>query len=597
MTSTAHDGIPAPGAPSVLCGRTTGLPEGTLVDLVAAHVRRRPDAPAILGDGPTQSYEELWRYAGRMAAALSEAGVTEGDQVAIWATRTAPVVAAALGVMAIGASYMPIDPTYPAARVRRILEVGRPRAMVSADPNSLAGSLPRGVGTIDIHSGPRDGARLEPSARHEHVAYTVFTSGSTGQPKGVLVAHRSLVNYLGWAQELTEFGEDDATPLFASLGFDHAVTCLWLPLAVGGSVQLVPDSWDPRPWLAPRERPFAFVKITPSHVRLFERIARPDYRAITRTVMFGGERLDAALVGSLGERLDGVHLLDHYGPTEATVGCTAYRFERSDIPAEGSLPIGVPVWNSRAYLLDDDLRPVALGEEGELVLGGECVAVGYLGGDEEDKRRFLDEASISGAAGYLDAGAGAHGGARAYRTGDRCMIREDGQLHYLGRLDEQVKVRGFRIEIHEVRDLAESVQGVAQAAATLSQRGLGGLELFVVPDGLAPAPAPAPVPVPDPAGLVAKVLERLREELPAAAVPERVFVVPNLVVNAHGKWDPDATRQLAEATRQVAGAGETGEGAVAGETGEGAVAGETGEAQAAGEADVAGDAGEEGSGS
>ena len=548
MTSTPHDGSPAQGAPSILCGRTAGLPEGTLVDLVAAHVRDRPDAPAVLGDGPTQCYAELWQHAARTAAALAEVGVTEGDQVAIWATRTAPVVAAALAVMALGAAYMPIDPTYPAARVRRILEVGRPKAMVSAEPNSLAGSLPQGVATIDIHSGPRDGTALAPVARHDHIAYTVFTSGSTGQPKGVLVAHRSLVNYLGWAQELTDFGEDDATPCFASLGFDHAVTCLWLPLAVGGSVQLVPDSWDPRPWIAARDRPFAFVKITPSHVRLFERIARPDYRAITRTVMFGGERLDAALVASLGDRLEGVHLLDHYGPTEATVGCTAYRFERSSVPAEGSLPIGVPVWNSRAYLLDEDLCPVPVGEEGELVVGGECVAVGYLGGDEEDKRRFLDEASITGAASMPGTasfpgtasmpGTAGRGGSRAYRTGDRCVIREDGQLHYLGRLDEQVKVRGFRIEIHEVRDLAESVHGVAHAAATVSQKGLGGLELFVVPEGEAASE------------LVAQVLERLRAELPAAAVPERVFVVPNLVVNAHGKWDPEATRRLAETGRE-----------------------------------------------
>jgi D-alanine--poly(phosphoribitol) ligase subunit 1 len=526
MTSTPHDGSPTGGAPSVLSGRTAELPAGTLVDLVAGHARNRPDAPAIVGDGRTQTYAELWQHAGRMASALVDAGVNEGDQVAIWATRTAPVVAAALAVMSLGAAYVPIDPTYPAARVRRILEVGRPKVMVSAEPNSLAGSLPRGVATVDTHAGPQDGSEPKPVARQDHVAYTVFTSGSTGQPKGVLVAHRSLVNYLGWAQELTAFTDADSTPCFASLGFDHAVTCLWLPLMFGGSVQLVPDSWDPRPWLAPRERPFAFVKITPSHVRLFERIARPDYRAITRTVMFGGERLDAALVASLGERLEGVHLLDHYGPTEATVGCTAYRFERTSLPAEGALPIGVPVWNSRAYLVDDDLQPVPLGEEGELVLGGECVAAGYLGGDAEDQARFLDEDAI--------AGSGVPGGSRAYRTGDRCVIREDGQLHYLGRLDEQVKVRGFRIEIHEVRDLAESVDGVAHAAAAVSQRGLGGLELFVVPEGEVGT------------NLVARVLERLRGELPAAAVPERVFVVRSLVVNAHGKWDADATRQLAE---------------------------------------------------
>lgn len=530
MTSTnVHDARSTGGeAPSVLAGRTAELPAATLVDAVAAQVQARPDAAAVEGDGPTQTYAELWQHAARTAEALTDAGVGAGDQVAIWATRTSSVVAAALGTMALGAAYVPIDPTYPAARVRRILEVGKPKVMVCADPNALAGSLPRGVATVDTHAGPREGAALTPVAAPDQIAYTVFTTGSTGLPKGVLVGHRALVNYLGWAQELTGFGEGDATPCFASLGFDHAVTCLWLPLMAGGSVQLIPDSWDPRPWLAPRERPFAFVKITPSHVKLFERIARPDYRAITRTVMFGGERLDGGLVAALGDRLDGVHLLNHYGPTEATVGCTAFRFEAGSDVWDGPLPIGTPVWNSRAYVVDANLRPVPLGEEGELVLAGGCVAAGYLGGDASDQARFLDESALGGAG---ETGSG-EPGSRAYRTGDRCAVR-DGQLNYLGRLDEQVKVRGYRIEITEVRDLAHSVPGVTDAAAAVSQKGLGGLELFVVADGAD-------------RDLVARVLERLRSELPAAAVPERVFVVPNLVVNAHGKWDAAATRALAE---------------------------------------------------
>ncbi|MGH7920615.1 MAG: AMP-binding protein, partial [Candidatus Dormibacteraceae bacterium] len=283
--------------------------------------------------------------------------------------------------------------------------------------------------------------------------------------------------------------------------------------------------------------------------------------AITRTVMFGGERLDAALVASLGERLDGVRLLNHYGPTEATVGCTAYRFDRGSVggsrvagsPVAGgeggatrggagvsaeTLPIGVPVWNSRAYVVDENLRPVQLGEEGELVLAGDCVAVGYLGGDDQDRARFCAETDI--------AGVGGPPGTRAYRTGDRCAVR-DGQLHYLGRLDDQVKVRGHRIEIHEVQDLTSSVDGVTQAAATVSQAGLGGIELFVVPaEGAAE-------------GLVPRVLSKLRGELPAAAVPERVWIVPNLVVNAHGKWDADATQALAEGVAREQGDGPKGE--------------------------------------
>ena len=531
MTSTnVHGARPTGGhAPSVLAGKAAELPAGTLVDLVAGHVASRPDATAVAGDGPVQTYAELWRHAGRMAAVLADAGVGPGDQVAIWATRTAPVVAAALGVMALGAAYIPIDPTYPAARVRRILEVGRPKVMVCADPNALAGSLPRGVATVDTHEGPREGADLAPVADQDQIAYTVFTSGSTGLPKGVLVGHRALVNYLGWARELTGFEPEDSTPLFASLGFDHAVTCLWLPLMVGGSVQLVADSWDPRPWITPRDHPFAFVKITPSHVRLFERIARPDYRAITRTVMFGGERLDAELVASLGDRLDGVRLLNHYGPTEATVGCTAYPFERASVAEDadvtGVLPIGTPVWNSRAYVVGEDLAPVPLGGDGELVLVGDCVAAGYLGGDDEDRSRFFDGSQIA-----------AGESARAYRTGDLCTVR-DGTLHYLGRLDEQVKVGGYRIEIQEVRSLVLSVPGVAHAAVTVAPTGAGGmarLELFVVAAEGAGA------------DLVTRVLERLRAELPSAAVPERVHLVPNLVVNAHGKWDVQATRALAE---------------------------------------------------
>ena len=286
----------------MLAGRTTPVDERTIVDAIAEHARTRPEAPALFqSDQPAQSYAELWEDAAHLAGALQEAGVGRGDQVAIWATRSAPVVAAALAAMSLGAAYLPIDPTYPAARVRRILEVGGPRVIVCAD---AAAPWPAACPGASRWSTSTPGAGPRRSPLRWPVRPTSPTPcsppGRPASPRGSWSSHRSLTNYLGWAQELTDFGPDDATPCFASLGFDHAVTCLWLPLMVGGSVQLIPDSWDPRPWLAPRERPFAFIKITPSHVRLFERIARPDFRAVTRTVMFGGERLDAALVAGLG---------------------------------------------------------------------------------------------------------------------------------------------------------------------------------------------------------------------------------------------------------------------------------------------------------
>ena len=229
-------------------------------------------------------------------------------------------------------------------------------------------------------------------------------------------------------------------------------------------------------------------------------------------------------MAGLAPRLEGVHLLNHYGPTEATVGCTAFRFEADQVEGEGALPIGLPVWNSRAYVVDPDLAPVPAGEEGELVLAGLCVADGYLGGADEDRARFIDESAMA-------ATDRTGPEARAYRTGDRCVVR-DGVVHYRGRLDEQVKVRGYRIEIQEVHDLAVAVDGVAQAAVAVLQTGLGGLELFVVAER------------DDDGELVGRVLEHLRANLPAAAVPSKVWIVSHLVANAHGKWDAEATRAL-----------------------------------------------------
>src|SRR5579863_10395004 len=162
MTSTDLAGARA--AESVLPGREVALPAGTLVDAVAANAAARPGAPAVEGDGPVRTYGELWHDASRLAALLREAGVGRGDQVAIWATRSEPVVAAALAVMALGAAYVPIDPTYPAARVRRILEVGRPKVIACANPDALAGSLPRDVGTVDTHGDPGSFGDLVPVA-------------------------------------------------------------------------------------------------------------------------------------------------------------------------------------------------------------------------------------------------------------------------------------------------------------------------------------------------------------------------------------------------------------------------------------------------
>lgn len=506
----------------VLIGDAVAIPEDTLVHAVARHAAQRPDRPAIVHDGaPVLTYAGLWEEAGRIAGVLAEAGVGRGDLVAVWATRSRRVVAAMIATMGLGAAYVPIDPSYPPARVRRILEVASPPVVLCADGSVLSGACPSTTEVIDLDAAAGGPAWRLDDVRTDDTAYVVFTSGTAGRPKGVRVGHRSLLNYLHWARALTRFGPGDVTPCFASLGFDHAVTCLWLPLLAGGTVHLVADSWDPRPWIGPGAGPFRFVKITPSHAQLFERVARPDYDRFCRLVMFGGERLDPELVGAMADRLGNLPLLNHYGPTEATVGCCAHPFTAAEAARGGPIPIGRPVWNSRAYVVDGDGRPLAPGEEGELVMGGACVADGYVGAGAGDEQRFFAEERL---------GAGFDGA--AYRTGDWAVVTEAG-LHCLGRVDDQLKVRGHRVEAGEIRDLALAVSGVSDARAHVNSGGIGAVELFVVP-----LPGHG-------RDLAPEVRAALGQALPPAVVPTRVWVVPRLAVNAHGKWDAEATRHLA----------------------------------------------------
>ena len=235
--------------------------------------------------------------------------------------------------------------------------------------------------------------------------------------------------------------------------------------------------------------------------------------------MFGGEKLDAALVAGPGPRLEGVHLLNHDGPTEATVGCTAYRFEADQVTGEGALPIGQPVWNSRAYVVDPTCAGPR-GEEGELVLAGLCVADGYLGGGDEDRARFIDESAMAAIDAPGPRPAPTAPATAAWSATGRAL---PGPSRRAG--------EGARVPHRDPRGPRPGRGGRrgGPGGGRGGQIGLGGLELFVVAEG-------------DDGQLVGRVLEHLRANLPAAAVPSKVWVVSHLVANAHGKWDAEATR-------------------------------------------------------
>jgi D-alanine--poly(phosphoribitol) ligase subunit 1 len=311
--------------PSSVAGVVRTVEDDSVVRMVRRHAMLRPDAVAVQSGRSLTTYGQLWHRALVVAAALEEAGVGPGDRVALWAERTAGVTAAALGVMVLGAAYVPIDPTHPGERTGAVIAGSRPAALVH---DGAAGLPAPGLPAVDVSALadlPVPPERTLPRA--EDIAYVVFTSGSTGTPKGVMVAHGSLANYVSWCGSIV--GTDGiGSPLFASLGFDLAMTSLWVPLAQGRRVVTVAGPWDQATLFDSRDDKYTFIKLTPSHARFFDVLETPPrYDRATGLLMFGGEGLDPALITALGSRIDGVRLVNHYGPTETTIGCCAYPFD------------------------------------------------------------------------------------------------------------------------------------------------------------------------------------------------------------------------------------------------------------------------------
>ncbi|MEU8928165.1 amino acid adenylation domain-containing protein, partial [Kitasatospora sp. NPDC048545] len=408
--------------------------------LFAAQVARTPDAVAVVAEGQRLSYAELDARANRLARLLRERGVGPESLVAVCLGRSADLVVALLAVLKSGAAYVPVDPEYPADRIAYMLDDAGPVAVVTT--GELAAGLPGSTG--DRGPLPRilldetdldayDGSALPcPELLPAHPAYVIYTSGSTGRPKGVLIEHRALVNYVVRCHRAypTLSG---STLLHASISFDAGVTGLYGALTCGGRV--VVAALDERlPALLAGER-LTFLKGTPSHLAFMD--ALPEECAPIGQLMVGGEAVRAEAIRAWSARHPGVAIVNHYGPTEATVGCTDFPVDPRAVGDAAVVPMGRPMWNTRAYVLDDTLRPVPPGVAGELYIAGAQLARGYLGRHGLTAERFV-------ACPYGEPGE------RMYRTGDVVRWTASGELEFLGRADEQVKIRGFRIELGEV---------------------------------------------------------------------------------------------------------------------------------------------------
>ncbi|MEO1086676.1 MAG: amino acid adenylation domain-containing protein, partial [Acidobacteriota bacterium] len=423
-------------------------------------VRTVPDNRAVECRGESLSYGQLGDAVRRLGARLRAAGVRPGDRVAFAAERSTSAVVAMLGIMDAGAAYLPVDPAWPAARTRWLLDDAGVTAVVGdgggggdEDPWGARPLIAAEDGALE--NGARDASGGERAVDPASEAYVLYTSGSTGKPKGVRVSHRALGNYIGWASAHYADGQPTSMPLFSPLTFDLTVTSIFLPLTTGGRIVVYPETGrhaDLALHDVVRDAAVDLVKLTPSHLQLLSGIAPGGPRI--RQLIFGGEALtrEAAL---RARALFGADVAVHneYGPTEATVGSVIHTFD-PDADTAASVPIGAPIAGLEAHVLDGELRPVPEGVVGELVLGGAGLADGYVGRPELEAERFVPSP--------FDAGA------RLYRSGDLAR-RTGGRLEYLGRRDDQVKIRGARIELGEIEAALAEHPGINACAVVVER--------------------------------------------------------------------------------------------------------------------------------
>ncbi|MFE8938095.1 amino acid adenylation domain-containing protein [Streptomyces sp. NPDC007872] len=523
-------GADAPGA------RKFPARAATLHALVEEQARRRPGAVAVTCGGHDTTYAELDAAANRLARRLRELGAAPGATVAVATGRGTRTVVAVLAALKAGAAYVPVNPDQPAERVRTVLTDSAARVVVTdGSPGPVAdgpsgsvadgpsGPVPDGVAVLDLE---RDRALIDAlpdtplpaAAGPGDLAYLLYTSGSTGRPKGVAVPHAAITGYLAALTGTFGLGEEDTVLARTALTFDPSVRDLFAPLSTGGRVVLATgdeaDDPDALARLLRAERVTAVLSVVPSMLALVV-AASPGPSADLRLVLTTGEALTAPLadaaraLGAPGR----LRLVNQYGPTECT-NTTTYHVVTDEDVARGRVPIGRPLPGARVRVLGPRLELLPAGAIGELFIAGRGVARGYLG----DPGRT--------AAAYVPDPYGPPG-SRMYRTGDLARLRADGVLEFHGRRDNQVKVRGHRVELGEVEAAVLRHPAVARTAVAAHGEGADRALVAYVEwhaDGA-------------PSGGTAEVSDTVRATLPAALVPSSVVVLDALPLTPNGKTD------------------------------------------------------------
>jgi amino acid adenylation domain-containing protein/FkbH-like protein len=559
---------------------TSPAPAATLSEMFERQAAARPDAWAAVSGGERITYGELAARVERLARALAACGVGHDEVVPLLMDRGIPLLTAILAVLRLGAAYLPLDPGHPERRLAQILDGARSARVVSSRGHAvrIAAALdamaparrPRVVVQEELLGGAPPSKGELPRGLPEALAYVIFTSGSTGQPKGVMVEARGLLNNIRAKVEDLPLTARDVVAQTASQCFDISVWQHLAALAAGGVVHIVADevARDPPRLLAELERGgITILEIVPALLQaLLDEIerrgpARPALASL-RWVMPTGEAVPADLCRRWLALHPRVPLLNLYGPSECSDDVSAQAVTAPWEAGDAITPIGRPLRNSRLHVLDAELNPVPIGVPGELCIGGLCVGRGYLFAAARTAASFVPD-RLTGLP-----------GARLYRSGDLARYLADGRVEFLGRLDHQLKVRGFRVETGEIESVLRQHEAVAQAVLVARRDGpaaAASLVAYVV--RAVERAGDAPPAVLDARDAASRLRAHLAERLPDYMVPSAFVFLERLPLSANGKIDlgrlpaPEAQldgapstpprtrteRQLAEIWREVLG--------------------------------------------
>ncbi|HET7010422.1 MAG TPA: amino acid adenylation domain-containing protein [Anaerolineales bacterium] len=496
-------------------------PRRCLHRLFEEQARRLPDGVALEFEGQTLTYRDLNRRANQLAYHLMQLGTSPGSFVGLCCEPSLQTVIGALGILKAGAAYLPIDPHYP--RERQAFMLSDVQASTLITHTAVRDRLPAFEGTIlDLEAdGPAIARQSDndppPRGNPDDPAYAIFTSGSTGQPKGSALAHRGVVNLLNDLQRRQPIAPGDPCSWWTSVSFDVSVYEIFSALLAGGALHVIPHAMR-------LDLPALLDWLSVHHIRhaylppfmladLARWVQENPNQSDLRRLLVGVEPISEELLINISARVPGLRIINGYGPSETTICSTLYDVNGAR-PGRGKTPIGKPVLNTRIYVLDSHLQPVPAGVTGEIYVGGDGLAQGYLHRPELTRERFVPD-PFSG-----------RPGARLYRTGDLARHLPDGNLEFLGRRDDQVKVNGVRIEPAEI-EIALTTHPAIRSAAVLTQQDQAGHQRLVA------YVLPAATPPPSPRDLRLYLARRLPEYM----LPHAFVALDSLPRTPSGKLD------------------------------------------------------------